>query len=418
MVAGMVAERITGQSWEDFTRARIMTPLGMTHIGFSSEDLERADDGARPYVMADDEPGVFVRRRAPLWPIRDTPAGGINAAISDMATYLRFYLADGRYDGAQLLSPATLRAMQTPRVHVGRSEFEEIGDYHYGFGLGCHHYRGERVVGHSGGWIGWGTLMVMLPERRLGTVILTNRAPSAVTEIVAMAVFDRLCGRDSIPWLDRFRSRRREFVAQRGVDRQARRAARRPGAGPSRPLAEYAGDYEHPGYGRITIDANGDALHWRFHGLSGELTHRHYDIFEVPENPVMLSPDLLAITFAYDREGNINRLSAPFEALVADITFARVAGGDVLDPAFRACCAGTYQNGPTKHVVALDADGQLTLSPTGQPTYLLLPYRDRTFTIKELEGFRVEFQRDEAGGVDTIIFHQPNGTFLARRISV
>src|SRR5216684_1031642 len=43
-VAGMVAERITGLSWEDFTRARIMMPLGMTHIGFSSEDLERAED--------------------------------------------------------------------------------------------------------------------------------------------------------------------------------------------------------------------------------------------------------------------------------------------------------------------------------------------------------------------------------------
>src|ERR1700686_4709935 len=202
MVAGMVAERVTGQSWEDFTRARIMIPLGMTHVGFSSEDLERVKDGARPYVMADDEPGVFVRRRARLWTIRDTPAGGINAAISDMANYLRFYLAEGSYNGAQLLSPATLRTMQTPRVHAGRSEFEEIGDYHYGFGFECHHYRGERVVGHHGGWVGQGTLMVMLPERRLGTVILTNRAPSAVTEIVAMAVFDRLCGRDRIPWLD------------------------------------------------------------------------------------------------------------------------------------------------------------------------------------------------------------------------
>jgi CubicO group peptidase (beta-lactamase class C family) len=417
-VAGMVAERITGLSWEDFTRARIMTPLGMTHIGFSSEDLERAEDSSRPYVMAGDEPGVFVRRRAPLWPIRDTPAGGINAAISDMAAYLRFYLADGRCDGAQLLSPATLRAMQTPRVHVGRSEFEEIGDYHYGFGLGCHHYRGERVVGHSGGWIGGGTLMVMLPERRLGAVILTNRAPSAVTEIVAMAVFDRLCGRGPIPWLDRFRTRRRQFVAQRAADRQAHRATRKPGAGPSRPLAEYAGDYEHPGYGRITIEAVGDALHWRFHGLSGELTHRHYDVFEVPENPMMLSPDLLAIAFGYDREGNISRVSAPLEPLVTDIVFGRIAGGEVLDPAFRESCMGTYQNGRIKHVVALDADGQITLSPTGQPTYLLVPYQNRTFTLKELEGYRVEFQRDEAGVVDTIIFHQPNGTFQARRISI
>lgn len=171
--------------------------------------------------------------------------------------------------------------------------------------------------GSHGGWIGWGTLMAMLPERRIGTVILTNRAPSAVTEIVAMAVFDRLCGKDPIPWLDRFRTRRRQFVAQRAVDRQARQRSRKSDAGPSRALAEYAGEYEHPGYGRISIEAIGDALRWRFHGSSGELAHRHYDVFEMPENPIMLSPDLLAISFGYDREGNINRLTAPLEPLVS-----------------------------------------------------------------------------------------------------
>ena len=66
---------------------------------------------------------------------------------------------------------------------------------------------------------------------------------------------------------------------------------------------------------------------------------------------MMLSPDLLAITFGYDRDGNISRLSAPLEPLVADIVFGRIAGGDVLDPAFRESCARTYQNGPIKHVV-------------------------------------------------------------------
>ena len=59
----------------------------------------------------------------------------------------------------------------------------------------------------------------------------------------------------------------------------------------------------------------GDALHWRFRGLAGPLAHRHYDVFEVPEQPGGFSPDLLAITFGYDREGNIDRLSAPFELL-------------------------------------------------------------------------------------------------------
>jgi hypothetical protein len=67
------------------------------------------------------------------------------------------------------------------------------------------------------------------------------------------------------------------------------------------------------------------------------------------------------------------------------------------------------------HVVAIDADGELTLSPTGQPTYRLAPYRERVFAIRELEGYRLEFARDESGTVTKIIFHQPNGTFQAQR---
>jgi hypothetical protein len=47
--------------------------------------------------------------------------------------------------------------------------------------------------------------MIMLPDRRLGVVILTNRDASPVREILAYAVLDRVCGKDPIPWLDRFR---------------------------------------------------------------------------------------------------------------------------------------------------------------------------------------------------------------------
>jgi CubicO group peptidase (beta-lactamase class C family) len=411
LAAGMIAERITGQSWEDFTRNRILQPLGMRHVGFSPEDLEQAADSARPYVMVDDQ-----RRRTALWPIRDTPAGGINAAISDMVNYLRFHLADGTFNGARLLSAAGVRSMQTPRVHAGRSEFAETGDQHYGFGLGCHHYRGERAVGHDGGWIGWSTRMDMLPDRKLGVVVLTNRAPSPVPQMLCHVVFDRICGKEPVPWFERFHARRQQFLAQQQENRQVRITARKPDTRPSHALADYAGDYENPGYGRIGIEASDDTLHWQFRGISGPLAHRHYDVFEVPEAPAMLSPDLLAISFGYDREGNIDRLSAPFEPLVGDIVFRRRPAGEALDPAFRAACVGTYSVGPQKHVVALDADGQLTLSPSDQPTYRLLPYQGCIFTVAPLEGFRVEFRRGETATIDTIVFHQPNGTFLGRRV--
>jgi CubicO group peptidase (beta-lactamase class C family) len=410
LAAGMITERITGQSWRNFTRDRILQPLGMRNFGFSITELEQAADSARPYYMHDDERG-----RVELYPVSTVPAGGLNIAISDMVNYLRFHLGQGSFQGAQLLSQQGVRLMQTPLVHVGSSEFEELGEQHYGLGLVCYTYRGERAVSHTGGWIGWGTRMDMLPERKLGVAVLTNRTPSPVTDMLCHTVFDRITGKEPVPWFDRFRQRRREFLARLDSDRQARKAARKRGTRPSHKLEEYAGEYEHPAYGRIAIDINGNALHWRYRGLSGPLPHLHYDVFQVPEMPFILAPDLLAIHFGYDREGNIDRLSAPFEPMVSDIVFRRVPAGEALDPSFRAACVGTYRAAATRHVVALDADGQLTLSPSGQPTYRLAPYRDRIFAIVGLEGFRVEFQRGKTGTVDTIVFHQPNGTFRAER---
>jgi CubicO group peptidase (beta-lactamase class C family) len=411
MAAGMIAERITGQSWEEFTRARITAPLGMRHVGFSVEELQQATDSARPYVMIGNE-----RRPSAHWPIRTVPAGGMNVAISDLVNYLRFHLAGGSFEGVQLLSAAGIRMMQTPHVHVGRSEFDEIGDQHYGFGLGCHHYRGERAVGHDGGWIGWGTRIDMLPERKLGVAVLTNRAPSPVTQMLCHVVFDRLCGMEPIPWLERFRERRRQSLMAEEETRPARNAARRPDTRPSHTLADYAGEYEHPGYGRIAIAAKDDALHWRFRGICGQLLHRHYDVFEVPERPDALSPDWLAISFDYDREGSIDRLSAQFEPQVNEIVFRRLPDGEALDPAFRAACIGTYRIGAQTHVVALDAERQLTLTPSDQTTCRLIPYQGRIFTVGPLQGFRVEFQRGETAVIETIVFHQPNGTFRARRV--
>jgi hypothetical protein len=300
---------------------------------------------------------------------------------------------------------------------VGRSEFTEVDDQQYGFGFACHHYRGERAVGHDGGWIGWSTRMDMLPEQNLGVVVLTNRDPSPVAQMLCHLVFDRLCDKPPIAWLERFRSRRQQFLSQQKENRQARNAARKPNTKPSHPLADYAGDYEHPSYGKISIDVSDHSLHWRFRGISGTLTHRHYDVFEVPETlPETLSPDLLAISFGYNREGNIDRLSAPFEPMVSDIVFRRLPSGEVLDLAFRAACVGTYRTGPQTHVVALDADGQLTLTPSGQPTYRLVPYQGCQFSIAPLEGFRAEFLRGQSDVMEVIIFHQPNGTFSARRV--
>ena len=152
-----------------------------------------------------------------------------------------------------------------------------------------------------------------------------------------------------------------------------------------------------------------------------EINHRFADRrwlndgFELPEVPDRLLPDRLAITFLTDRDGSIVSLSAPLEPMVKDIVFVRLAAGDCTDAAFRQRCVGNFKGGPTTHRVTLETGGQLVLKPDNQPAYRLAPQQGRRFRIVELEGFFVEFG-GEAMIVDEVIFHQPNGTFIAKRV--
>jgi hypothetical protein len=165
----------------------------------------------------------------------------------------------------------------------------------------------------------------------------------------------------------------------------------------------------------MSIEEQTGVLHWSWRGMFATMTNRHYETFELPEVPDRLLPDGLAITFLADRDGNIVSLSAPLEPMVKDIVFVRLAAGDCTDASFRARCVGAYKGGSTIHRVTLDAQDQLELKPVNQPGYRLAPQDGRRFRIVELERFFVEFS-GEGTIVNEVIFHQPNGTFVATRL--
>ncbi len=142
LVAGMVAERISGQSWSEFTRARLTDKLHMT-VTFTAEDLVATTDAAVPYSMDGD-----TRLRAKLYPIRTTAAGGVNTSIASFANWLQLHLNEGEFEGQRLLSANLIHELRTPRVHIAAPEFSELGDAHYGLGFGVQTYRG--LVAQSG----------------------------------------------------------------------------------------------------------------------------------------------------------------------------------------------------------------------------------------------------------------------------
>jgi CubicO group peptidase (beta-lactamase class C family) len=406
--ASLVTERLSGQSWEDFTRTRIIERLKMP-VTFTVGDLARAEDAATPYIVHRGE-----RRPTKLWPVHATAAGAINTSVAAIANWMKFLLAEGEFENQRLLSAALAREMQAPRVYSSAPD-REFGPVHSGLGFVSTTYRGERIVGHSGGWLGWSTLMRLVPERKLGIAVFCNVSGAPIPSILINHVFDHVSGKEPVPWLERLRDLRRKALAQEEIDEQNRAKARKPNASPGHALSDYAGSYEHPAYGRITITAADHGLHWTYRIFSGPLTHRHYETFETPQLPYALNPDRLALSFNTDRDGNVASLSAQFDPMVADIVFARAPGGDCMDATFRAACAGCWRHGSMTRVVSLQADGELTLKSDYQPLYHLRPHQGGIFGIAGLEGFRVEFRRGGTGSVDALVFHQPNGMFIAQR---
>jgi hypothetical protein len=83
------------------------------------------------------------------------------------------------------LDPALLERMWRPQVTVGEPPWEE--EAALGWAVGS--YRGDRTLSHSGADPGFGSKLVLVPERRTGVVVLAN-SNTVPTGLVAKAALD------------------------------------------------------------------------------------------------------------------------------------------------------------------------------------------------------------------------------------
>lgn len=155
---GMIIERASGASYEDYLEQQIFTPLGMANTRYchSAEDVPRRAHG---YVLAK---GV-VRRAATnvhTWP---WAAGSVCSTAGDMLTWL---LA---LHGGRVLSPASYREMTTPATLADGTVLR------YGMGLEIgRNVGGQMVIGHGGTIDGFRAEASWYPEAHLAIVVLAN----------------------------------------------------------------------------------------------------------------------------------------------------------------------------------------------------------------------------------------------------
>ena len=408
LAAGHLVEMLSGGTWEDHLRSRLLEPLGMGRSNLSVADLGADPDHAAGYER---RRGVVVS--VPPRPIAAmAPAGAINSCASDMARWLLTQLSGGQVDGQAVMSPATVARQQEPHMVLPEDRTFPASTRHaYGLGWMIGRYRDHRLAEHGGGIDGFQTECMLLPDDGIGVVVLTNTSSSAMAPVVAYRVLDELLNLEPLDWFSPFKAR---FDAAMAGMREARGARRVVAGAPlPRPLDAYAGDYEHPGYGTLTITNEAGTLRPRLGTMDLSLAHRHYETFDLEWHELGDQSHLFPLMFLSDPDGDITALTVPFEPSVGPLRFDRLPDAQARDPEVLRRLCGTYVMGPIEIVVAGQGDDVLTVTAPGAPPFELQPRRGLRFEVKGQPGVTAEFELDDTGAVARLVV-QPLGIFLPK----
>ena len=310
LAAGEVIEAVSGQTWEDFVRARILQKVGMRTS--TSRISATASNQASAHAAVDGK----VRPIARFDSDNTNPAGGIQSNADDMARWMIVQLARGKLaDGSRLFSDSTwqqLTTLVTPMpIDSVPPDFQGPKPDFYGYALGSivRDYRGRKVLTHGGSLPGFVSQVVMIPDANLGVAVLTNQESGAAFNAIAYHIVEHYLDAPAVDWIDAYKkiSAGQNAAAVQAVARAA--LARNTASRSSLPLSQYAGTYTDDWYGDIVIEEQDGRLTIRFThtpALVGDLEHWQYDTFVAKWRDRELRADAY-ITFALNPDGTIEQ---------------------------------------------------------------------------------------------------------------
>jgi CubicO group peptidase (beta-lactamase class C family) len=329
LVAGELIEAVSGKSWEDFVKSRILAKVGMTDSDVRHSGSEAGGNVAGTHAEVNDT----VRPVAPFASDNTNPAGGIMAGAADMAKWMIVQLDSGRVgDGTRLFSPAITTQLwrevtPTPIANLPPSlaslSHLRANMAGYALGLGVRDYRGKILRQHTGGLPGYLSKVAMIPELKLGVAILTNQESGAAFESIAYHVLDYYLGVKPPDYPAAFKALNDKNRQELQEAERKTSGERDSTSGPSLPLARYAGTYRDPWYGDVIVAQEGKGLAIRFKhtpALVGDLLHWQHDTFLARWRDRELRADAYA-TFSLKPDGSVEQLKMVPASESVDFSF-------------------------------------------------------------------------------------------------
>lgn len=420
LAQGVLAEKITGKSWEDNISNYFFKPLDMRRSNTTIAEMKSATNAALGYGLENDG---RIRKMDYLDIAGMSPAGSINSSVNDMTKWLMAWLNEGVYNDKEIIPVSYLHeAISSQMVITGALPIENSPDIHfanYGYGWMLSSYKGHYRVEHGGDVTGFTADVAFFPSDKLGIVVLTNQEVSDVPVLARNIIADRMLKEEKINRVQRYidrQERARELEEENGVENSSSKIKNTKLSHSN--IEDYTGSYYNAGYGTFEVFAKNDSLflHTTDKTRQYYLNHYHYDTFEV----FTIEDGKVDISRGSDFEINFrtNVDGAISEAIFNAIAFKHMPKVMHLNANTLKQYVGEYGVGETTlRVYTKENDTSLYLFISNdQPEFELSATGEHKFSF-ELSGieFRVEFENPENNVFKELIFIQPDGAFKATR---
>jgi len=307
MTEGAVAAvKLYRLEWEEACAQKLYKPLGMTSTSSRYADFTARQNRALGHVLVNGKWEQKFKRD----PDAQSPTGGVSSSVNDVAKWIRLQLANGKFDGKQIVSEKPLAETHHPHMLTGFNPFTNMPTF-YGLGWNVSYdQQGRLRLNHSGGFdLGAATYVNLVPGEQLGIVVLTNGYPTGIAESLGTIFSDiALYGKSTQDWFPLYKQLYSDPATTgtvRGFDYS------KPPTSPSPALKNgaYLGKYANDFFGDIAIieKDGGLAIVEGPKKLSFPLKHYDRDTFTYEttgENAVGRT----GVTFTIDPDGQATQI--------------------------------------------------------------------------------------------------------------
>jgi CubicO group peptidase (beta-lactamase class C family) len=178
LLLAQIVEKITGVSFQEWTKSNILEPLGMKSSFFMKNSSQIITGKAEPYKKVKDE---LIKDPGP-W-VNAVGMGYLFTNIEDMILWMDNFRT-AKVGGDDIIG----KMFQKTKLNDGSESF-------YGYGLGILTRSGKQIVSHTGQTAGYKTAMLYCPELELGITVLANER-SINSEGLVNRIFDLYLGKE------------------------------------------------------------------------------------------------------------------------------------------------------------------------------------------------------------------------------